>query len=424
MRTAAVACAVGLLVASVSAQRVDLGTPREVAPGVLLYHVTDRAMLDPAAPVSIWLLRLEPTRVRLQAALANDEIMGTETVAGIAERHSALAAINAGFFAPNGDPAGVLTIDRQLVSDTRRARGAVGIIASIVGPQLVFARLRAAMWLTIGTAASSILIDGVDTTRAIGRLMLFTPSYHADTDTAPGGREWTLAGSPLRVQGSSRTKGKTPIPPHGFVLSFGGKSVPQSLRGLRPGTRVSLETKYEPLEGTSELWQRADYIIGGAGLLVLNGQIVDDWGIEAFSPGFSENRHPRTMIGTASDGAIWLATVDGRQPELSAGMTLIELRELALKLDLVNALNLDGGGSTTMWVNGTIVNSPSDAAGPRQVSDALLVYTVVASRSPLPAMHRQRTRALPPLAQNATSIPRPSPTGEAAVTSISRAHRP
>jgi exopolysaccharide biosynthesis protein len=57
-------------------------------------------------------------------------------------------------------------------------------------------------------------------------------------------------------------------------------------------------------------------------------------------------------------------------------MTLVELRSLACRLGLMDALNLDGGGSTTMWVKGEVVNSPSDAAGPRKVSDALLVFLV------------------------------------------------
>ena len=82
------------------------------------------------------------------------------------------------------------------------------------------------------------------------------------------------------------------------------------------------------------------------------------------------------MIGVAEGGAIWLVTIDGRQPKLSSGMTLQELQSLARRLRLVDALNLDGGGSTTMWVTGNIVNSPSDAAGPRKVSDALLVFPV------------------------------------------------
>ena len=78
------------------------------------------------------------------------------------------------------------------------------------------------------------------------------------------------------------------------------------------------------------------------------------------------------MIGEGG-GAIWLITVDGRQPELSVGMNFIELQRLAARLGLESALNLDGGGSTTLVVKGAIMNKPSDAAGPRPVSDAILV---------------------------------------------------
>jgi hypothetical protein len=373
--TIAAICAAVLLVAPVAAQQFDPGTPQDIAPGVTLYHVTDPALLDPAAPVSIWLLRLDPARIRLRSRLANDEIVGTETVAGIAERHRALAAINAGFFLPNGDPAGALTLDGQLVSDAARPRGAVGLVDAASRQEVIFARLRASIVLEVGPRASDrIPIDGVDTTRARGKLMLFTPAYHADTDTAAGGREWVLDGRPLKVRGASRVAGKTPIPPTGYVLSYGGKSTPESLRRLRNGTRVALTTTYEAVEGPSDVWRRARDIVGGAGLLVRDGQTIDNWTIEKFATGFAENRHPRTMIGMTSDGTIWLVTVDGRQPVLSAGMTLVELQALALRLALVNALNLDGGGSTTMWVKGKVVNSPSDAAGPRKVSDALLVF--------------------------------------------------
>jgi exopolysaccharide biosynthesis protein len=59
-------------------------------------------------------------------------------------------------------------------------------------------------------------------------------------------------------------------------------------------------------------------------------------------------------------------------------MTLEELRTLASRLGLVNALNLDGGGSTTMWVQGQVLNSPSDPTGPRKVSDALIVRSLAA----------------------------------------------
>jgi exopolysaccharide biosynthesis protein len=68
-----------------------------------------------------------------------------------------------------------------------------------------------------------------------------------------------------------------------------------------------------------------------------------------------------------------LVTVDGRNPQISLGMTFVELQRLAARLKLTDVLNLDGGGSTTMVVKGVIVNHPSDAAGPRKVSDSLIV---------------------------------------------------
>ena len=206
--------------------------------------------------------------------------------------------------------------------------------------------------------------------------MLYTPSYHADTDTAKGGLEWVIDRQRGRLISGPHRDGKTRIPARGFVLSFGGEHVPEPLQLLGRGTRVRLDVSYEPVEGEPKSWLLAQDIVGGAGLLIRDGRDIEDWSIERFNQGFAENRHPRTMIGTAADNTIWLVTVDGRQPELSVGMTLVELRALAHRLGLVNALNLDGGGSTTMWVQGQVVNRPSDPTGPRKVSDALLVHRV------------------------------------------------
>ena len=372
LRALALAGAILALAALARVQPFDPGPPRPIAPGIDLYHSTNSSLISPEGPISIWMLRLDPSKCDLRAVLANDEIVGTETVADLAVRHKATVAVNAGFFLPNGDPAGVLTVDGRLVSDTRRARGAVGLPKT--GGGLIFARLRASASLVVHRrgGASRIPIDGVDTTRARGRIMLFTPAYHGDTDTAEGGLEWVVAGS--RVVAARRTSGRTPIPRDGFVISYGGLEPPPPLASLKRGTRVSIEVTYEPLEGPAGPWQRARDIVGGAGLLIRDGQDVEDWSVEQFGRGFAENRHPRTMIGVRGDGSIWLVVVDGRQPQLSEGMTLEELRTFARRLDLTDALNLDGGGSTTMWVQGEIVNSPSDLTGPRKVSDALLVF--------------------------------------------------
>ena len=139
--------------------------------------------------------------------------------------------------------------------------------------------------------------------------------------------------------------------------------------------------QYRPLLGSSPVdWSQAPHAVGGAGLLLLNGRELTDWTIEQISPEFDTRRHPRTVIGTDVQGRIWLITVDGRNPLVSVGMTFAELKRLARRLQLRSALNLDGGGSTTMWVDGTIVNHPSDREGPRRVSDAILVVPRKAPR--------------------------------------------
>src|SRR5688572_15201374 len=124
----------------------DLGPRTDVAPGVSLYHLTDPSLLEPAGPVSIWLLRVDVQQADIRAVLANDEIVDTETVPEMAVRHRALAAVNAGFFLlPSGDPSGIYKLNGQLVSDTRRPRGAVGIVRTDAGSQFVFGRVTATM---------------------------------------------------------------------------------------------------------------------------------------------------------------------------------------------------------------------------------------------------------------------------------------
>lgn len=91
-------------------------------------------------------------------------------------------------------------------------------------------------------------------------------------------------------------------------------------------------------------------------------------------PGFAAGRHPRTAVGyDASERRLWLVVVDGRQEEYSAGMTLPELTGLFEALGATEALNLDGGGSTALWIDGEVVSRPSDSEGERPVANALLL---------------------------------------------------
>jgi hypothetical protein len=357
---------------------INLGRPEKVADGVQLFRLDDPNLLDPPGPVAVQILRLDPSKVDLRSALARDRVMQLETVPDIAARTSAIAAVNAGFFGVrNGDPAGVLELDDELVSDSPLTRGAVGIVRQPGKPlSLIFDRVSASLSLTYAAGAESFTqeINGVDTTRVRGQLMLYTPRFGPDSDMADTGVEWQLAGSPLRVTERRPNAGRTRIPDNGFVLSFGGTVLPTGLERLDAGQEVSIQTHFRTLLGTKpEQWVLAQDVIGGAGLLVHDGTPIADWSAEQLRAGFNTERHPRTMIGTTRGSAIWLVTVDGRHPPVSLGMTFAELTNLAQKLNLVHALNLDGGGSTTMVVKGRIVNHPSDATGARKVSDALIV---------------------------------------------------
>jgi hypothetical protein len=371
----------GPSVASPAERARWLGTPARMAEGIELFRVDGFHTTGPDAPQSVRLLRLDPTRVRLSAALATTDLPGRARVLDIARRTGAVAAVNAGFFSPPGEPVGLLRVDGRLVSDTQRFRGAVAVLDDGPGVGLRFgqATARVRLHFRVGRAWRVVPIDGVDTVRAPGQLVLYTPASGATTGTV-GGREWTIR--PTNGRNGTRVwrasapsgAGDAIIPADGYVLSRRGEAVPASLAALPRATAIRLQEEIVVHgEPRSAEWQRARVVIGGAGLLMRDGRRLTAWGREGLSKGFDTTRHPRTVVGRARDGAIWLVTVDGRQPGRAVGMTFLELQDLLGRLDVTDALNLDGGGSTTMVVGGQVVNRPSDLTGPRAVSDALIV---------------------------------------------------
>ena len=116
-------------------------------------------------------------------------------------------------------------------------------------------------------------------------------------------------------------------------------------------------------------------LVGGWPRLIVHGRSIADSvdRLEGTFKSFSVTRHPRTGVGFSRDSAtLYLITVDGRQ-ESSSGMSLVEFANLMLKLGVYEGLNLDGGGSTAMVIDGKLVNRPSDPIGERTVGNALLV---------------------------------------------------
>ncbi len=91
-------------------------------------------------------------------------------------------------------------------------------------------------------------------------------------------------------------------------------------------------------------------------------------------------RHPRSLLGW-NRAYVFLGVVDGRQPRLSVGMTYWELAQLAGELGCTEAMALDGGGSSTLWADGRVLNSPSDGEV-RPVANALILVERKATPAP------------------------------------------
>lgn len=103
--------------------------------------------------------------------------------------------------------------------------------------------------------------------------------------------------------------------------------------------------------------------IGFGPALVVNGKPAK---------GLDPGPNPRTCIGQKADGTIILLVIDGRQG-LKVGATLKEAQEIMMQYGAVNATNLDGGSSSTMYYNSEIINNPCDPLGERSVATAVYV---------------------------------------------------
>ncbi|MEX0737317.1 MAG: phosphodiester glycosidase family protein, partial [Bacteroidota bacterium] len=119
--------------------------------------------------------------------------------------------------------------------------------------------------------------------------------------------------------------------------------------------------------------KRITQAIGGGGRILEEGRPVSDSinGRERIGVVFLRARHPRTFVGVNRDTTLlYLCTVDGRQPS-SVGMSFDEMAKFMLELGAWEAINLDGGGSTTFSLEGRVVNFPSDKTGERGVANTL-----------------------------------------------------
>ncbi|MDR0380507.1 MAG: S-layer homology domain-containing protein [Oscillospiraceae bacterium] len=285
----------------------------------------------------------------LQAVVAyGDKVSGNALT--MSELHRRLTAanldvaaiINGDFFTlSTGEPVGILVTDGILRASDNYA-AAIGFPAG-GGAFIAKEPLKITMSAQIGGDIRDIAIDHVNHTRRESRLVLFTPDFAATTRTDTEGIHVILdvSGSLTiggMVSGTVRevVHGKAPatLTAGRMVLSVDAKGPVNRVADLTPGVSVAIR-----VDCADSRFLSIPYAIGANVKLLTNGQLAE---------GLGTGTAPRTAFGIRGDGTCVYYTVDGRQEGYSAGLSLTDVALRLQSLGCVEAINLDGGGSTVL----------------------------------------------------------------------------
>lgn len=376
--------------------------------GSVLFTGWDGEPDDVAGSTGPWhveVLTIDPRSFEgsLTAAYGPD-LEQRERTTEIAAHAGADIAVNAGFFvfspaagAP-GDPAGVGVYDGELLSEPVAGRPA--LVLRDDARRTEVARLS---WRgEVASAGASLALDGVNRVPGLIRncggtdddlptalplhdvtctdddeVVAFDASFGASTPAGPGAE--VLVDSRGLVTDVRATRGSA-VPPGGRTVQATGDSADALLALAEVGRHLRVRTSLVDGDDRPVPTSRSASVVNGGPELVRDGRIwatpradgmapVDD---PNFYYGWVHKRHPRTIAGVDREGRTVLATIDGRSED-SLGAGIAEAAALAQSLGLRSAVNLDGGGSTTMVADGVVVNDPSDGSGERAVGDALVV---------------------------------------------------
>lgn len=352
-----------------------------VAPGITYRHLT-----RPAGPWEIHLVRVDRSQGpwTLTVRHAFDSLRGRETTSSMATRlatsREVPVALNADFFdLRTGEVTNNQVIDGEVWKailgfdvprERRLQRGQFAIDADgtpVISGLAYAGRVRVGRQTFVLDAVNARPTQPVALVRFDARWGT-TP---ADDSTKRVTGDTTIRGIRLVAYGAPARARLDSIAMASRRRWWGG--VPRLTLGhdfFAPAIPASAST---PSRAERVLTPRT--IVGGWPVLVRDSVSLAAQAdsLERTAPSFSAARHPRSAIGTSEGGRIlWLIAVDGRQPA-SAGMTLVELADLMRELGITEGLNLDGGGSTALWVAGTVRNRPSDPTGERTVGNAVMI---------------------------------------------------
>ncbi|MGF1601400.1 MAG: phosphodiester glycosidase family protein [Thermosynechococcaceae cyanobacterium] len=300
----------------------------------------------------VWLaLNPQQPGLKLRPIWGNpNALVGIDPLLSMAARSQVAVAINGGYFnRKNQTTLGAIRRDGQWVSSPVLSRGAVAWT-----DQGQFAMGRLALQETLTTPSGSLAVVSRDSGYPQRGIALYTPvwgpSYTPILETE---KIISVVGDRVVDQRDSKSASSFPIPRNGYLLvlrSFDAGAA------LAPGSSLTLQATASPTQ-----FNQFPNILGAGPLLVYNNQVVLNANAEQFSPAFGTQAAPRSGIGQRSDGTIILAAAHNRVNGM--GPTLKEWAEIMRQLGSVQALNLDGGSSTALYLGGQLLDRhPSTAA--------------------------------------------------------------
>lgn len=369
----ALALSVSLLVAAPPTRDADAARPkivktRKIAPGLLYTRIIEKKI-----PRRTFILKIDPSRPpTVDVTLATSRLPSRRTTSEIAKRAGALAAVNGDFGVQGvGRPVHPLAQDGDLVQTAAQQGPLFGLRLDEQGVYIGKPELR--VTVTDRETGQTWRLDRWNQgPPALGEIAGFSP-VGGTLELAPA-----FACSVRLLPTGTRQLGEAGVVTDHVVdvaacsaepMSRDGGVVLSAAPATDEATQILAMTPGTPMRVRWSLgWENVYDAVGGMPVLVQDGQIVVPDCATSFC-----RRNPRTAIGWTDRGRILLVVVDGRRPRRwSVGASLDEMAHLMRDLGAVQALNLDGGGSSAMVVLGEVVNKPSDGAE-RRVTNAVVV---------------------------------------------------
>ena len=313
-----------------------------------------------AGPVRAHLLEVDfKAGYALRPVLSNDSVAGIEALSELAARSQAVAMINGPYYMRSGEILGLLKIDQTLVSTPDTPRTSFGVLPD---GKIIFDSPAFTGHVELPDK-TKIPIDGVNRGRGESELILYNTYYAYWTLTVGGGREFLVRDGrivDIRNDNSVISEGTV-------VLSASGRQA-WLMADLKIGDSLKIVQTLGPV------WDKVTQAVGAGPCLVKNGEIYMTTLGEEFGSDVAGGRAPRTALGITKEGKALLVVVDGRSRS-SVGYTLLELARFMLEQGAVEAMNLDGGGSSQMIIGSQIVNTPSDGRERRLGAGIAVVKT-------------------------------------------------